>query len=247
MHRRLLTLLAGVTLLLAGCDAVQDRGSDASSRFVDDECADLVVLAARGQAQTFADGLGVELARTTQALVEALPGGYGVRVEAVPYPADRVDSLAEYEADVEEGVRLTRERHAELAAGCPDTRFAYLGFSEGANVMHRAAADPPAPDTIAVVAMIADPERDPDDQIRHEDYGQGEPTNPGSVGAGPGVAPSVRDRAVSLCIPGDEVCSAGQEGLTSDHSDLHSDFYEEPRNVRETTRVLVEILGRTLD
>lgn len=216
-----------------------------ASHLTTTQCADLVLLGARGQDQTL-DDVGGEVKTTTKALVDELPDGRTVRLEGVDYDASTTRSDATYAQNVEAGARELARRQAELARACPASRFGLIGFSVGAEVVHRAVVDPVDVDSIAVVAMIGDPVRNPDDRIRHVAYGTSEPQGSGSVARGAPVAEGLRHRTASFCVADDEVCGAAERGRTIVQSPLHKGFYEEPAHARETARVMVNILERTL-
>ncbi|MFC8528727.1 cutinase family protein [Nocardia sp. NPDC057227] len=55
----------------------------------------------------------------------------------IAYPAD----MSSYEAAVETGVANTKQVMTEISAACPDTRFAIVGYSEGADVVRRVAME----------------------------------------------------------------------------------------------------------
>src|SRR4051794_37333914 len=94
------------------------------------------------------------------------------------------------------------------ARSFPPTPFGLIGFKEGAQVTHAAALDVPSAlaSRIAMIAMIADPRRNPTDAITHWSYGKSAP-RPGRLGSGTPVDPDVRQVAITLCAEGDEICN----------------------------------------
>ncbi|WP_280434804.1 cutinase family protein [Nocardia carnea] len=63
------------------------------------------------------------------------PGSYAAVY--IAYPAD----MATYEDAVTSGVANTQQVMREIAQACPDTRFAIVGYSEGADVVRRVAME----------------------------------------------------------------------------------------------------------
>ncbi|WP_187271828.1 cutinase family protein [Aeromicrobium terrae] len=237
-----LLLTAG---LLAGCDRATSSPEQKAAHLTSERCADLVVIGARGQAQT-AKNVGGEIIATTTALVDALPDGTSVRLEGLRYDASITESDAEYERHEVDGARRLVDRIDELADACPRSRLVLIGFSAGAEVVHRAVADLTEAGPVAVAAMIGDPLRNPDDRITDESYGTGRPEYPGYVGRGEPVSPALRDRTITFCVMGDEVCSSPEPARSVEQSRRHKEFYEQPEHARETARVMVDVLDHTL-
>jgi cutinase len=219
----------------------------AHARLVADKCADLIVLGARGQAQSArtAGGVGPEVQSTTWALVEQLRGGERVRLDAIRYPARLSANQAAFDHDVEAGSRLLVARHAALASACPHSRFVVIGYSEGADVVHRAVVSMSAKDTadLAVVAVLGDPLRDPKDDVPTELYGSGHLNGRGSITGGPRWGQDVRDRVISFCTRKDNVCNAPLAGRRGGVSTAHQRFYEMRSSARVTADRMVRVIG----
>lgn len=121
------------------------------------ECHDMVTISVAGRGDTPAQG-------TTKLLVDAngnplpaaLSGDHSSEWvdPVVNAPADDVDpgsyaavyiaypaNMATYEDAVTTGVANTRQVMREIAQACPDTRFAIVGYSEGADVVRRVAME----------------------------------------------------------------------------------------------------------
>jgi hypothetical protein len=241
--RRLAALLLVTVCVQSACTGTSD---EEPAQLTSERCADLVVVGARGQAQT-AKSVGGEIVVTTKALLDELPDGLSVRLEGLRYDASITPSDAEYERHEVAGARQLVDRVDELAAACPDSRLALIGFSAGAEVVHRAAADLTDAGSIAVVAMIGDPLRNPDDGIETVSYGTGEPRYAGFVGRGRPISEPLRDRTISFCVMGDEVCSSVQPARSVEQSRRHKEFYEQPEHARQTARAMADVLERTLD
>lgn len=259
MTRRLVTALS-VVLLAAACGSSAGEGQDApatptttspTSALSESQCADVVVLGVRGSGQA-ADrnrGVGREVLRTVSALAELVHDrtGASVRLEAVPYDASGTATSATYLQHVAAGARLARTQARDVLARCPATRLAAVGFSQGANVVHDLVDDLDAgiARRTVLAAMIADPQRDPSDSIRHWSYAD-EPRplpHAGLLGAGRPVSEDVRDAAISLCTAGDEVCNdGGTDAVGGRTSATHRLFYEQPATAEITAEQLDGVL-----
>lgn len=209
-------------------------------------CADLVVLGLRGAGQS-ADhnfGAGQEILASVRAMSGDLHQDTDttVRLEGVPYRAEIAPTSAFHRGNIDDGLNRTRARIAELDERCPDTRIALVGFSQGAQVVHELADDLPAAlaEPVVLIAMIADPIRNPADSIASWTYGKAAP-GPGKFGAGPTVSPALRDRTITLCTAGDEICNWPRGGYAGPLSDTHRHFYETEDHARSTGEQLAEI------
>lgn len=194
-------------------------------------CADLVVLGLRGQAQsaTRAEGVGAEVLGTVEAVRDRLPPGTSLRLVAVRHPARSTPTQAAYDADVATGVRMVQRLLARLAARCPDSRLALVGFSEGAQVVHLAASQTTRP--LAFVVVMGDPLRDPAAAVRTLDFGT-RLTGRGSNGPGPAFPAALRPHVVEACVAGDNVCNVPSTGRVGGVSATHREFYERPASSR---------------
>jgi cutinase len=248
---RLARAAAAVALLLAfgACAARPDDHGRPASRPVlaDRTCADLVVIGARGSMQS-ADrnlGVGTEVRVTVEQLARRLRqrSDLTVHVEPVLYDSSPTPTAAGFLRNTAAGGTLALDRLTSLAARCPSSRFALVGFSQGAHVVHTAAmAVPPSVRSrVALVAMIADPTANPADPIARWSY-SAEPTGGhGRLGAGPQIPVGLRRAAISLCVAGDAICNdRGAPG--TGQSPTHKHFYER----RSTAQVTAARLDRVL-
>jgi cutinase len=210
---------------------------------VNTKCAGLIVLGARGSTQS-ADlnlGVGAEVRLSVEAMARRLHqrAHTSVRIEAVRYDAS---GGADYQAQVGAGAVLMQRQLAKDAKSCPHSRFGLIGFSEGAQVTHAAALDVPSAlaRRIAMIAMIADPRRNPTDAITHWSYGKSAP-RPGRLGSGTPIDSDVRGASITLCAEGDEICN-GRGSPGASPSATHRHFYEKPSSTRSTAQQLDKIL-----
>jgi hypothetical protein len=184
--------------------------------------------------------------KSTRALVEQLRGGERVRLEAIRYPARAASSMAVFDQDVEAGRRQLMARHAALASACPHSRFAVIGYSEGADVVHRAMATTSTKQAsdIAVVAVLGDPLRLPTDHVATESYGSGRLKGRGSIGGGPRWGQDIRDRVITFCAADDNVCNAPRAGRRTSITTTHRTFYEKRSTATVTAARMAQVIGR---
>jgi cutinase len=243
---RALTLLA----LLAGCSTASPEAPDAGIRGTTSEpCADLVVIGARGSTQDpdLNGGVGTEVRRTVEALTRRLSRRTDLSVHVTPirYDSAKTSTLAQYLGNTADGSRLMTARLRAGADDCPGSRFALIGFSQGAQVVHGVATRLPTSlaRRVALVAMIADPLNNPGDDIARWSYAPQPTTGRGRLGAGPPIDADLRRVAISLCVAGDEICNdRGAPG--GPPSDTHRHFYERPSAVQATAAQLDAVLRR---
>jgi cutinase len=258
IRRRLLA--PAVLLLAAGCGASggptntstpTPTPSEKLPVLVTTRCADVIVLGLRGsdQAMDRNHGSGQEILRSVRAMSVRLhrTSRATVRLEGIPYRAQSAANATIYQGNIDDGATRTRDRLAQLATRCPASRIALVGFSQGAQAVHQLVTGPPVAGSarIVLVAMIADPRRNPDDPIGSWTYGA-KVRGSGKLGPGPLVPRALRDRTLSFCATGDEICNWPAGGYTGPLSDTHRHFYETPKHARSTGRQLAGVLLRHL-
>lgn len=150
--------------------------------------------------------LDVTTHQVTKRLVRQQRRGL-VAVDQIAYSAV-VGQPESYAASKREGIRRLRRAISHTADRCRRTEFALVGYSQGAAVAGDVAArighrrGPVAPRRIAIVGLIADPNRSPrDPSIGPPTSGKGVDDPRRRGGFGP-----VRKRVVQFCIPGDFIC-----------------------------------------
>ncbi|WP_324192334.1 cutinase family protein [Nocardia puris] len=146
---------------------------------------------------------------------------------------------APYAESVAEAAGGVRAALADIAARCPQTRFAGVGYSQGAQAWSEVAREigasrgPVPADRIAGIALYSSPDRAPGSPVIPGRPGQTTPDPaPGTTGAavagvtigsapagGSGIASSAADygaltgRVVDICVEGDLACSAPDRAL----------------------------------
>ncbi len=257
MSRALTRAAAALTAVavLGGC-AAQSDGQDRQTErprpsdtklLVTDRCADLVVIGARGSTQDVHRNLGVgtEVRVTVEQLARQLRGrsDLTVHVEPVRYDSSATPTAAGFLRNTAAGGALALQRLSSLAAACPSSRFALVGFSQGAHVVHTAAMSVPAAlvGRVALVAMIADPSTNPDDTIARWSYATEPTRGHGRLGAGPPIPAPLSSAAISFCVAADAICNdRGAPG--SGQSPTHQHFYEKASTARITAARLDRVL-----
>lgn len=239
-------LLLCLLLLVTGCGGSGDATAPPTahaSGFTDADCPDLIVVAVRGQQQSpdknYGAGtevrlLGTELTRLVQAGSDTT-----VRLESIDYESDPAPDLQAYESAVAGGARTLNTRLDRLETDCAHSQIAVIGFSMGAQVVHEGLADR-SEGLIRLVALIADPLRDPVATYDQETFGTAAP-NPGSLGAGPPFT-DLADRVITFCAPGDDVCnhSAGASRRAVDL--IHKHYYENAEHVAAMAARMLPVL-----
>jgi cutinase len=143
-------------------------------------CSKYEILVARGTGEPgpFGSVVGDQLVRT---VTRQLPGSRGY---AVQYPANMNMTVS-----LPTGVKDTTSRLSNQIKACPDQKFAIVGYSQGAGVMHAAAAKFDAAVISKVVAAVM----------------FGDPGFRSAVGGNAFPAP-IQARLKENCNPGDPVC-----------------------------------------
>lgn len=214
---------------------------------VNTACADIVVLGLRGSDQSLDKNhaSGQEIFRSVRAMSAELHrrSDATVRLEGIRYRAEYAANLAYYEGNIADGVAKTRTRIAQLAKQCPKSKVAVVGFSQGAQAVHELAdgLTTATAKRIVLVAMIADPRRNPADTIASWTYDKAAP-GPGKLGPGPALGSTLKGRAIEFCATSDEICNWPRGGYSGALSQTHRHFYEAPEHARATGHQLAAIL-----
>ena len=246
-------LLALITLLvMAGCgnepapaDPV-DRPTARATGFTHQPCADLVIVAVRGQQQSPDKnvGAGTEVYRLVYELARLVQRDTNttVRLESIDYRSNPAPDLSAYDDAVDAGAASLDRRIDQLEDACPDSTLAIAGFSMGAQVVHEAMADRKT-GQVGVVAMLADPMRSPTANYEQDSFGVAAP-HPGSLGPGPEFG-ALADRTITFCAPADDVCSHSPGTSRTAVDSVHKHFYEKPAHVKAIAKRTYGVLQRS--
>ncbi|AYF79661.1 cutinase family protein [Nocardia yunnanensis] len=208
------------------------------------DCPGLDVIAVPGTWETSKDDpkQGM-LAQVTR----GLPGT--VRTDYVAYPATAFPWDGEvYGRSKHDAVTAARDLIQSMAARCAATRFALIGYSQGADAAGDLAAEIGTglgvvpPDRVAAVGLVSDPRRSPADAI----------VGPQVPGAGAGGAraggfgwltPKVR----TFCAAGDLYCSVPTDDLAGRSAGLLTQLTaQDPLQVPSYLLTFQSILGEAL-
>ncbi|MEO6472642.1 MAG: cutinase family protein [Aeromicrobium sp.] len=252
---RLRAITASLILVLAaGCSSTAGGPTPnphaVDTPTADSNCADLIVLGLRGstQSSTGYAGMGQEAFLSASNIVDRLrqKSDTTVRLEGIDYDASRASTNAQYVAGVADGRRKLASRYDKLTQECRSSKFAFIGFSQGAQAVHEYAYNLTAGQSrnLVLIAMIADPRKNPTVQITQWSFSDAPTKNSGKVGPGPRFLPSVRQNAITFCATQDEVCNWPPGRVPGVVSETHRHFYEMPAHVRSTGAQLVAVLHR---
>lgn len=200
----LLSTLAVVGLLSAACSSDSDEAKPAG-------CADVQAIFVPGTNETSPTADPNVPAGLLKAVADPLRSAVGpdaMGISFVPYIAQFGNPTAYPESEAS-GVKATRDLIQSIATKCPSTKFALTGYSQGAAVAGDVATQigngegPVDADKVVAVALISDPNRNPDTEKL-----VGAPVE-GAGLAGPRAKDfgKVGDRVVTFCAPGDLICA----------------------------------------
>ncbi|HLS77358.1 MAG TPA: cutinase family protein, partial [Nocardia sp.] len=214
------------------------------------ECHDMVAISVAGRNDTPREGTTLMLVDADgNALPAAMAGDHNSRWldPVVNAPAGEVDpdsyravyiaypaNMESYEDAVNTGVANTEQVMREISQACPDTRFAIVGYSEGADVVRRVAMgigndeagdgyDVVDPNQVVGVVILADAGRGAgegpfigsDDPFANPDGFDRQYQNASAAAPGQGALPgtggdfgALNGRIASFCSEGDLTCAA---------------------------------------
>lgn len=202
--RRAITAVAA-TAAVAGALMVAAPGAGA-----DPGCAPLEVIAVPGTWES-----GPEKSAIGHGMLESVTGGLGAgtRTHYIDYQATAFPwEGAIYGESKADAVAKADGLIAQLAGECPDSRFALIGYSQGADAAGDLAAaighnrGPVGPERLAGVGLLSDPQRSVGDHL------VGPPViGQGASGARPGGFGAVAGDVRTFCTLDDLYCAAPQD------------------------------------
>jgi cutinase len=177
-----------------------------------DPCAEVTIIGVPGSGQS--GGLGPQVEAVADRAGEILDvGGRTSAVRALDYPAidlARTFGLALFDGRYADSVAAGADALAAAllteAAACPETVFAVVGYSQGAQVIRASAAGLPATSQIAAIVLIADPTASLADAVVRIG---GPRADDGSLGAIP-LPTRYLSRTIDVCAAGDRFCGSGR-------------------------------------
>lgn len=180
-------------------------------------CADYTFIGVAGSGEgREAGGLGTTVNAAAQAFAARVRAAdKTVAIRPIHYPAAPVptglDKLGGFLASINTGAANTQGDVGIVTKACPSTKIVLVGFSQGASAVHRALQRLGDTKQIVGAALIADPDRIPNDTTR---YLGSAPRSQGMAqasamisGANPAPIPArVGGRTITVCTAGDPVC-----------------------------------------
>ncbi len=231
---RPLALLPVLLLFVLGCGehtpgrtaapSPSAPSSSGSSSGPSSGCRSVTLLGFRGQGQPTRGhrGVGREVDQVARALDAAL-GSAPVRLQRVRFPA--TTGAAAYDADVATAVQ---EAGRAIRTACG--RVVLVGYSQGAEVVHRVAVAHPG--RVALAVLMGDPLRNPTDQVATLTLGTGALGGRGNAGPGERFPDEVRRRVLEVCVRGDDVCNAPLTGRVGPPAAAHHTGYQDLATAR---------------
>jgi cutinase len=149
-------------------------------------------------------------------VVSQLENRYPGRVSAywVPYSASAFDQGLTYDDSKATGVKAADAAISRFAGSCPNTRFATIGYSQGADVAGTVAQQigkgdgPIPPDRFLAGGLVADPGQGTKGAV---DLGAIQPGTQGIAGPRPGGYQAVSGQVATVCVRGDMYCALPQK------------------------------------
>lgn len=212
MSSRLSRIGAGIAAALLLLIGALSAPASASPRNVVGGCPDIIAIGARGSGQPYAAhvaGFGPQAGKVAAAAV-AKSHLKTVRYVAVPYPAVNATDVRNYGSSVADGVWMGKRIVTGLVRDCPRTKLVLVGYSQGAQVMHRVAFELTASQAshVASVTLIADPTRNKaDDMALLWSWGAWPLAN-GVLGGGIRVPSYLANKTFTICNEADPVCNS---------------------------------------
>lgn len=194
--------------------------ASASLTQVSKACTSLIVVGLRGSGESRTSGsipyFGAPASNAARNMVTRIKGTGTYRYAGIPYDAKKVDPRT-YGASVADGVKLTTGILRSIRNNCgTKTRFALIGYSQGAQVVRESVArlEPAVRAQVVAVGLIGDPKRRgydvrPSEIGYVENFDRGTLKKGGILGAGTSFEGRLSSTKVaSFCVPNDYICNA---------------------------------------
>lgn len=183
-------------------------------------CTSLIVVGLRGSGETANSGsipyFGRPASLAAKNMVSRIKRQGTYRYAGIPYDAKKVNPHT-YAGSVADGVKLTTGVLRSIRRNCGTaTRFALIGYSQGAQVIRESVAklEHSVRAQIVTVGLIGDPKRRgynvrPSEIGYVENFDRGTLRKGGILGAGATFAGRLSSTKVaSFCVPQDYICNA---------------------------------------
>ncbi|KRB76391.1 hypothetical protein ASE01_15525 [Nocardioides sp. Root190] len=202
-------------------------------------CTSLIVVGVRGSGETANSGsipyFGKPASLAAKNMVSRIKRSGTYRYAGLPYDAKRVNPFT-YNNSVADGVKLLTGVLRSIKKNCgTGTRFAIIGYSQGAQVIRESVAklEHAVRAQIITVGLIGDPRRrgynkSPAEIGYNEDFDRGMLKGSGKLGAGKTFDGLLNaSKVASFCVKGDYVCNdtIGTTWGQGWNAIWHTDFY----------------------
>lgn len=210
-------------------------------------CPALIVVGLRGSGETASSGsipyFGKPASSAAKNMVSRIKRTGTYRYAGIPYDAKAVNPFT-YPASVADGVKLTTGILRSLRSKCgTSTRYALIGYSQGAQVVRESVAklEYAVRTQIVAVGLIGDPKRRgydtrPSEIGYVENFDLGTLKKGGILGAGATFEGRLRaTKVASFCVPKDYICNAtaGTTWGQGWNAIWHTGFYNWDSSIRK--------------
>jgi predicted esterase len=281
--------VTATTLVIGGAAPAHATGSEPK----DGSCTNVTVLGLRGS-WTIEKSAGVKPGKmnpentfgnvntaSINELVRQVPKGTTVKRVAVPYETaiEKVDSTdggvtsaKNYRLAITEGVELLNQYANDALSACPKTKLVFIGYSQGAQVVHEAVSNLPQAtlDATGAVWLIGDPISRSTAKNQYRFAGDGDGVAPRSSSGiyyvesnlaatypefkqflkfapekEPAFSDSLKDKLISVCDNADEACSAPTPLTTESDYFPHGDAYFLDRLMSPSAKWVAESIAKS--
>lgn len=215
-RRRLRALGLLAATAVAASAAVAAVGTGAAQAGSNEDCTPVKLMVVPGTWETSSTADPSAPAGMLQPVMDRLERQYPGKVSSyvVTYSATAFDKGMTYNDSKATGMKGARAALDRLAGKCPGTRFAIVGYSQGADIAGTLAYDigrgagPIRPDQYLAGGLVADPGQGTKGAV---DLGATQPGTLGIAGPRAGGYRAVSGRVATVCVRGDMYCALPQK------------------------------------
>ncbi|MEJ6019280.1 cutinase family protein [Corynebacterium sp. H113] len=176
--------------------------------------------------------------------------GDNARVAWIPYTSDAV-ATASYGQSRIDGAAAVEQSIDYFATACPSTSFAFVGYSQGADIVNVVASNIVAGQSrieasqVNSIVALANPRRSlvsnsDGSSVANATYGTAAADTQGMFGPVDGGWGELSDRVIEICNEGDQWCSA--DSRIAPLSGLFEELSLDPADTKKTARAVREVL-----
>lgn len=281
--------VTAMTLVAGGAAPAQAKATEVT----DGTCANVTVLSLRGSENVErsagvkpgkivpADPFGRVNTASINQLVAQLPKGttisritvpYGAAVEKADSADGGVSSAKSYRLAMTQGAALLNQYANDALSSCPKTRLVFIGYSQGAQVVHEAVTKltPATLEATGAVWLIGDPISRSTAKNQYRFAGEGDGVAPRSASGvyyvesnlaatypefkqflkfAPETEPvfpdSLKDKLISVCDNADSTCAAPASPTTQAEYYPHGDAYFLDRLMPPSAKWVAESVAKS--